>query len=278
MNASLFSRLLGSMRMGTLLLFLLGMLLLAVALVSGVFSLLSWEPSDRGPAAQVALALDPLVQEAQLDRLYLEVRQWQEVASLRLALEAQDLGLPASVPLPPNAPAILLNLGSDANPQQVVDRAQMLGGVQQALPLVVADNPAAQQQAQVVKPLLLSAFVVFTLASFIALHGGVRRLLRQWKGELELLRLSGVSRRDVASSFAAVTLLFSAVGAALAAAGIYLGLPWVRGNVERLQPYLPSALGPQRVLGLALGALIVGLLVGVLASAWGTRARGGSKT
>jgi len=275
MNASLFSRLLGSMRANTLLLFLLGMVLLAAALVGGVFSLLSWEPAERGPAAQVALALDPLVQEAQLDRLYLEVRQWQEVTSLRLALEAQDLGLPASVALPPNAPAILLNLGSDANSQQVMDRAQMLGGVQQAVPLAVVEDPAAQQQVQVIKPLLLSAFVVLTLASFIALHGGVRRLLRQWKGELELLRLSGVSPRDVASSFAAVALLFSAVGAAVAAAGIYLGLPWAQG-VEGLQPYLPDSFEPQRLLGLALGTLIAGLLVGVLASAWGTRAQGRS--
>lgn len=274
MNTSLLSRLLGSMRASTLALFLLGMVLLAAALICGVFSLLSWEPVVRGPAAQVVLALDPLTPDEQLDRLYLEARQWQEVTSLRLALEAQDLGLPAAVGLPPNAPALLLNLSSDANVQQVVDRSQMLSGVRQAVPLALADNAVAREQAQFIKPLLLSAFVVLVLASLIALHGGVRRLLRQWRGELEVLRLSGVSLRDVGSPFAAVVLLFAGVGAVVAAAGVYLGLPWAQGSVERLQPYLPESLEPQRLLGLSLGALIVGLLVGVLAGVWGTRAKG----
>src|SRR5574337_412018 len=189
------------MRLSTALMLSLGAVLLAGALVSGALSALVWEQLQQAQSPQLVLVLNPTLRETDIDHIYLEVRQLQEVTSLRFASEAQSLSLPAAMTIPPNAPALLLNLNSAASVQQVAQLVGMLDGVQQAIPLEQPNDAPPPDQAQTVKPALFTAFVVLILASFFALSSGVHKLLRQWKGELELLRLSGISAKNVASSF-----------------------------------------------------------------------------
>ncbi len=273
MALSFFGRLCRSVRGVAALLLALGVVLLAGALLLGAVTSLAWGNPVQTFSPQLLLLLDPALSDVQVDAFFLSVRQWPEVRTPRYARDARSLALPASVTVPPNTRGILLALHDDASVQAVVQTAATHPEVAQAIPLQVRASANVWQQVQALRPALLSAFVVALLASFFALTGGVRRLTGQWRGELELLRLAGVSRKNIASAFAGVGVLASGVAAALAAVAVYAGALWAQDHRDWALRYLPHALDQERMVGLAFVALIAGLLVGVLAGAWGARLR-----
>jgi len=273
MTSALLGRLCRSIRGVSAVLFGVGGVLLWLTLVAGTLAFLVWNEPQPLQATRVLVALDPQLKRDDLDVLYLNMREWDEVKAVRFVLDAGDASLPSSVSLPPRTPALLLSLNPGASERQILERVQQIEGVRQTIVLGRGDVPALWVQTQTLKPALLSAFVVLLLASLLALVGGVRRLLQQWRGELELLHLSGVPRRNAASAFAVVGILVAGMGSVLASVVVYGFGVWAQSRLELVRQIFPYALEPERMLGLSLGTLIVGLLVGVVAGTWGSRVR-----
>ncbi len=246
---------------------------MVVALVSGVITALAWDaPQKFAGETQVLLLLDPHLSNSSLNNIYLQIRDWPEVAQLQFALSVEDLNVPTSDTFPERSPAVLIHLVSATDTQQIIELSRVIGGVQQAIPLSTGNN-VSLEQSQIVKPILLTLFVVCLLASFFSLNSSVLQLVRKWKGELELLRLSGIPRRNIMSSFAWMSILSGAIGALLAAIILYASSAWAQTLPESIRVYLPNAQDGERLIGLTLAAIILGLLIGVLAGAWGTRTR-----
>lgn len=251
---------------------LLGIALLTLSLLSGVFAALAWNAPPVYEAPQVLLLLDPQLNNNDLDDIYLQVRNWPEVAQLQFALNAHDLGVPLDDAITDRSPSILIHLSDSAEAQTLIERSGVIGGVQQAIPFS-SGNSSAVDQSQLVKPILLTVFVVSLLASFFALTGGVGQLVQTWKGELELLRLSGIPRRSIITSFAWLGILSGAVGALLSTVLIYATASWAQTPSSLFQQYVPIFIDGERLFGFTLAAVIIGLLIGVLSGAWGTRYR-----
>jgi ABC-type antimicrobial peptide transport system permease subunit len=272
MTGSLFGRLMRSISGSTILMLLLGVVLLAAGLAVGAMSALAWESPPQLNSARMLVLLDNQLLNVEIDNLYLVMREWPEIRTPQFALNVRDLNLPPTISVP-SAPGFLLHLRNANNAAAVIEKAQGLGGVQQVLPLDEGNVTTVLLESQTLRPLLLAIFVVLILASFFALSGTVRRLLKRWRGELEMLRLSGIPRKQVVSSFAVVGVFGGGLGALFGALLVYVAYLLGKSNPSLLYQYLPSALNEERMIGLAIAALIIGLLVGVVSGAWGTRKR-----
>lgn len=269
MTVSFFGQLFRSIRGATALLLLLGVCFLALTLVVGSLTLLAWDDATAVSASRMLVLLNVQLPETEIDAAYLKLRAWKEVRSLLFALDAHDFNVATSSVIPANTPAILLTLSNGTNVSGLSEKAQLISGVQRIVPLEI-NSGSTFWQTPALRPILLTAFVVLLLTSLLALIGGIRRLVRQWRGELELLRLSGIARKNVLSSFAGIGVLVAGAGSVLAVVAIYFGIIWAQ-NSTGLQPYF--SLTPGRLVGLAIGSLIAGLLIGVIASALGIRTR-----
>lgn len=254
-------------------LLVLGMVLLIVALGLGVLTALIWEAPTPSSAAQVLLLLEPQLNSAEVNALYLDMRQWPEAAELVYARDAANLKLPATVAVPSGARAMLMRLADDASMQTLLETLRTQVGIQQAIPLQTTSGQNLFRQTQPLKPILLSASVVLLLASFFALTGGVRRLVDKWRGEFEVLRLAGVPLKSMLSSFAVVGVACGAIASLLIAVGLYFSMLWAQSHREQVAQYLPNALDQTHFIGLILVALILGVFVGVVSGAWGARLR-----
>jgi len=269
----LFGRLCRSIRGTVAILLLLGMVLLVVSLGLGVLTALIWEAPESSTAPQVLLLLDPHLSNADVDALFLEVRQWPEAAGLVFARDVSHLKLPTTVAAPPGVRAMLMQLDDDVSMQALLETLRTQDGIQQAIPLQTASSPNWLRQTQPLKPILLTAFVVLLLASFFALRGGVRRLMDKWRGEFEILRLAGVPRKNMLSSFAVIGVACGAIASLLATGALYFVMLWAQNHRDWVVQYLPTMLDQEHLIGLILVALIVGLFIGVVSGAWGARLR-----
>jgi hypothetical protein len=274
MTGSLYGRLMRSMGGGTSMMLLLGVVLLAIGLTVGAMSALAWDSPPQFNSGRLLVLLDNQLLNAglnsEIDNIYLIMRDWPEIRTPQFALNVRDFNLPPTISVP-NAPGFLLNLRQTNSATVVIEKAQALGGVQQVLPLDEGNVTTVLLESQTLRPLLMAIFVVFVLASFFAISGTVRRLLKRWHGELELLRLSGIPRKQVMSSFSIIGVMGGGLGAILGAVFVYVSYLMGRANPSLLYQYLPSALNQERMVGLAIAALIIGLLVGVISGAWGSR-------
>jgi len=273
MSGSLFRQLCGSLNGRVLLLMALGIGLLVIALFSGVITALAWDaPQTFVGDAQVLLLLDPQLSNEALNSIYLQIRDLPEVAQLQFALSVDDLDVPTSDTFDERSPAILIYLAVNVTAQDIIESSRTIGGVKQAIPLSTG-SAVSIEQSQIVKPILLTVSVVCLLASFFSLNSGVQQLVRKWRGELELLRLSGVPRRNVILSFSLMGIFSGAIGSVVSALLIYASTTWASIMPQAVRPYLPNTQDMEFLIGWTLLAIIVGLFLGGLAGSWGTRAR-----
>jgi len=269
MGAALFGRLCRSIHGTTAVILGLGAFALWLALLAGALTALAWDDLEGLSTPRLIASLDPGLSEARMNELYLETRAWAEVRGALFRFDGSAFDGARALNVPSN-PAVQLTPGADV--EEVSERARLLQGVRGVYVSRAERVETLLNGSQTLKLILLTAFVVVLVASLLALRGGVSRLARGWRGELEILRLSGVSRRNVAPSFALVGLSTATAGAVLAAATLYGALIWARTSPTLVRAYLPLLLESERVTPLALGALIVGILTGLIAGMWGARA------
>ncbi len=271
MGAALFGRLCRSIGGTTAVILGLGAFALWLALLAGALTALAWDDLEGLSTPRLIASLDPGLSEARMNELYLETRAWAEVRGALFRFDGSAFDGARALNVPSN-PAVQLTLAPGADVEEVSERARVLQGVRGVYVSRAERVETLLNGAQTLKPILLTAFVVVLVASLLALRRGVGRLARGWRGELEILRLAGVSRRSVAPSFALVGLSMATVGAVLAAVTLYGALIWARTSPTLVRAYLPLLLESERVTPLALGALIVGILTGLIAGMWGARA------
>jgi len=271
MGAALFGRLCRSIRGTTAVILGVGAFALWIALLAGALTALAWDDLEGLSAPRLIASLDAGLSEARMNELYLETRAWEEVRGALFRFDGSAFEGARALNVP-STPAIQLTLAPAADVTELRERAGLLEGVSGVYVSRAERVDTLLNGSPTLKPILLTAFVVTLVAGLLALRAGVGRLARGWRGELEILRLSGVSRRSVAPSFALVGLLMAAVGAVLAAATLYGALIWARTNPALVRGYLPLLLESERVTPLALEALIVGVLAGLIAGMWGARA------
>ncbi|MCS7197793.1 MAG: hypothetical protein NZ930_03820 [Candidatus Bipolaricaulota bacterium] len=233
---------------------------LAVALVLWV---------GRGPWGENRLIVlfEPGVSSEQIRQVYRHVREW-EVISEVLYIMREDPRFAQDGVDPERAPAGYLRV-TVRHPVQTAE-------VQAALRELPGVATVQSYQRGALRELLIShsgAHTAVTLAqggalllAWIALGMIMRALIRSWRGELEILYLSGVAPGVVREAFFAVAMVCSGCSGVLA-----LGLVFAIRDVSGVRHWVPELSQPGSweylsVLGIGL-TLLVGVATGVF-GAW----------
>lgn len=262
----LFKELLYSLRGRPLkgLLFALGILVLFLAALS--FVLLAQERSAGG---EVFVLLTPGLAPEEIDRLYLQIRGWEEVAQVQLFLEEELAQGKRTVPLTPSPKGDLLviTLRDSTGSEPLQERLRSLNGVQQVIDyrqgsLIAALNSSLGNVA------CIAVLALLGLIALLGVRGALGAAVRNWQGELRLLYLSGVNPRRLAQPFLFTGLLLGLSGGLIVWLAIYLVHLWGTGQPEIFYRTLPALLDPRPVFLLLLHELGLGLGLGFLGSAW----------
>ncbi len=262
----LFTELLSSLRGRPLrgLLLALGVLVLFLSAVT--FALLA---QGQGAGGEVFALLAPGLAPEEIDRLYLQIRGWEEVAGVQLFLEEELRQGKRTVPLTPlpNGDLFAITLREPGDSAALQERLRGLNGVQQVIgygrgPLIaVLDSSFGSV-------VCTAALALLGLGALLAVRGALGSAVRNWRGELRLLHLAGVSPRRLAQPFLLTGSLLGLLGAVIVWLAIYLVHLWGTGQPEPFYRTLPALLDPRPVFLLLPLELGLGLGIGLLGSAW----------
>ncbi len=257
-----------------------GLVFLFLSLLA--FSLLAGGELARGPGGEVLALLEPALPERQIDQLYLEIREWEEVAQIEFIFQ-EELAqgghrrlIAAGLP-----PADLFRIVPRSREELEALKEKLAGlsssgsssgrGISRVL--VLGQSPLQEALHTVFGgPMRALLLVILGGLALIAVRWALRRLIRGWHGELELLHLSGVSTRAMALPFVLLGLLLGGGSGALLGVVLYLLHLWGSGHMESFYRVLPALLDPAALVFLIFLGVVVGLAVGLLSGLWATRA------
>lgn len=244
-----------------------GLLLIFLGLLD--FFILTSSGLGGEEGVELVVLLEPGLLPSQVDRLYLEIREWEEVARIDFifAEEAGRVHLPVKEPKgdlfrlwlrepgPGSAAAVQARLAELTGIASVVTHGQ------RPLTAILETTPGARWG-------LLAGLVGFGLFVLVHLRMTFRSLIQGWGGELRLLHLSGVARRTMGRPFLLLAALLGLLAGAVLALGLYSVHRWGLEHPEALYRSLPALLEPGTALVAAVSALGAGLLLALLSGAW----------
>ncbi|MFQ6118023.1 MAG: hypothetical protein ACE5LQ_07120 [Candidatus Bipolaricaulia bacterium] len=265
---SLFGELLRSMRRRRLGPLLLAVSFLTLFLALLVLFLLIFGGLGEGEEGELLALLDPQLTSAQMDRLYLEIREWDEVGQVAFFFaEEVDAG---AVNIGTQGPADLFRI-SLRGTGEAATVAERLKGLEGVTKVIISTRGSLKNTLRAIAGLrsgVIALLLVLGLLSLMMIRSAVRSLILGWKGELRLLHLSGVSSRTMEGPFVLLALLLGLLGGLVIVLGLYIVHSWGLSHPEALYHTLPALLNPSSVLALALLPGGIGLGVGLLGGLW----------
>jgi len=248
----------------------LGVLVLS-AILFGLFAALMLA-SGRWGENRLIVLFDPGVSSEQIRHVYRQVREWEAISEV-FYIPKDDPRFAQDGVEPVRAPAGYLRVTvrslSDTSEAQAALRdlpgvSEVHGYQKGALRALITSDANAQAVATGLK--IGSVFV-----SIIGLVALLRVLAKTWRGELEILHLSGLPPRAIHWAFVWVSVL-----CALSAGVVAIALGLLARDATMVQYWLPELLQPGSVGYVSLWVLGVALVVGVgagVVGAWTVRAR-----
>ncbi|MCR4403777.1 MAG: hypothetical protein NUW06_00495 [Candidatus Acetothermia bacterium] len=218
---------------------------------------------------ELLVPLTPGLLPSKIDQLYLEIREWEEVAQVRFIFGEEVRAGLVKLSLPDLAGDLFrVQLRDPGEVASVKERLEKLPGVAS---VISYDRGALEGFFRTLGRLrwpLLALIVVLGLLALIRLRAALRALITSFSGELRLLHLSGVARKTMGRPFVLLAALLGLGGGLLLTLGLYLTHNWGRVHTEALYRSFPGLLEPQTVLALALLSIGFGLLIGLLGGMW----------
>ncbi len=248
-----------------------GLLFLFLGLLD--FFVLTWSGLGGGEGVELVVLLEPGLLPSQVDRLYLEIREWEEVARVEFIfaeeVKSERVKLPAQVKEPQGDLFWLwLREPGPGAVEAIQERLAGLTGIasvfahgQRPLTAILQTTPGARWG-------LLALLVGFGLFVLVYFRATFRSLIQGWGGELRLLHLSGVARRTMGRPFLLLALFLGLSAGLVLALGLYFIYCWGLEHTEALYRSIPALLEPGTVLVAGLLALGAGLLLALLGGAW----------
>jgi hypothetical protein len=271
MNAFLMKELLRTLvSQWRLLVWGLGAIVLS-AVLFGLFAALMIA-SGRWGENRLIVLFDPGVSSEQIRQVYRQVREWEAISEV-LYIPKDDPRAAQDGVEPARAPAgyLRVTVRSLADTSEAEAALRDLPGVSDvqsyqkgALRALIASDANAQAVATGVK--IGSVFV-----SIIMLVALLRVLAKAWRGELEILYLSGLPPQAIRWAFVGVSVI-----CALSAGVVAIVLSFFLRNASMVQYWLPELLQPGSLGYVSLWVLGVALVVGAgagVVGVWTMRVR-----
>jgi cell division protein FtsX len=246
-----------------------GLLLLFLGLLD--FFMLTSSGLGGEEGVELVALLEPGLLPSQVDRLYLEIREWEEVARVEFIFAEEVKSGLRKVKLPVKelrGDLFQLWLHKPGEVEAVQERLKGLAGIasvfahgQRPLTAIFQGTPGARWG-------LLAVLIGFGLFVLVYLRATFRSLIQGWGGELRLLHLSGVARQTMGRPFLLLAMLLGLSAGLVLAGGLYFLHRWGLEHPEALYRSLPALLEPGTALAAALLALVGGLLLALLGGAW----------
>ncbi len=244
---------------------------LSLTLFLAVFTLflLLWSGLGEGEEGEVLALLDAQLIPSQIDQLYLEILQWEEVARVQFIFaEEIKAGLVQLGTRDLEADLFQIGLRDAREAASVQERLRELGGISR----LIAHEPGYLNEIfrsiAGMRAVSLALLIVLGLLALAGIRSAIRALITSWKGELQLLHLAGVARRTMGGPFILLAVLLGLAGALLIVLGLYIAHTWGMGNMEVIYRFLPALGNSTVVLSLALSSVGVGMGLGGLGGAW----------
>jgi hypothetical protein len=259
----LFRELLGSIRARSALLLSASSLFVFVSIASFATLLLlggttpSVESSGIGPDEVVA-SLSPRLSAEAVDGLYFEIQARSDVSSISFRF-AEEVS-------PGSTGGRFFIRATSAEEAPAVARAvEALDGIMAVTRGEPAPPPAKVGLSPALRIGLLVALVTSIVLSLVLARGGYRALLRAFRGEIRIIRLSGTPERTIAAPVAALGLLLGLLTGLLLVVGVYLGL-YAAGDSAAT---ISGVENGGRVLGVTAAGFVLSLLLGGLSGLLG---------
>lgn len=221
---------------------------------------------EEGGGGELLVPLSPGLLPSKVDQLYLEIREWEEVAQVRFIFAEEVRAGLVKLALPDLAGDLFrVQLRDPAEVAIVKERLEELPGVAS---VISHERGALEGFFRTLGKLRWPLLVILGLLALIRLREALRSLIMSFGGELQLLHLSGVARKTMERPFLLLAGLLGLGGGLLIMLGLYLTHNWGRGHTDALYRSFPGLLEPQTVLALALLSIGVGLMIGLLSGIW----------
>lgn len=120
------------------------------------------------------------------------------------------------------------------------------------------------------KIIILVAGFIMAVTSFYFIRSFTKELLESWEGELEIIKYSGISRFSVKTPLVLIGTLTGFLGALTSVVILFLISLWSSSGIW-LSRYLPGSLENTPLLIIAGWSLLLGIVIGFLASLSSTR-------
>lgn len=248
---------------------LLALSFLALFLALLVLFLLVFGGLGEGEEGELVALLDPQLTPSQVDHLYLEIRDWDEVSQVAFFFAeevdagAVNIGAQAS-----GADLFRISLRGTGEAAAVAERLKGLEGIAEVIVPTRGSLKDTLRSTAGLRSGVLALLLVLGLLSLMMIRSGIRSLILGWKGELQLLHLSGVPPRTMEGPFVLLALLLGLLGGLVIVLGLYIVHSWGLSHPQALYGSLPALLNPSSVLALAFLLLGIGLGVGLLGGLW----------
>jgi hypothetical protein len=264
----LFRELLGAVRAKAAVFFLLsGVLLFLFLGCAASFFMLSpptvTTTTEGQPIEQIRVFLSPRVPSTTVNELFLEWRERSDIATLRYRF-AQELEERAT------GGVLIATPASDEAAERLVEAFEDVEGVTAVVAVPRETVLPAPTLSFVVRIALLAVLVVAIAASLLSFRKGYHALLTTFSGEIRLLRLSGVSERNLISLTLALGVLVGVLAGAFLFATLYI-LHQIAVTTDLLALFGGLA-HTDRILSVGLLSLLLGTVLGVLAGVLGASA------
>lgn len=248
-----------------------GLLLIFLALFD--LFILTSSGLGGGEGVELVVLLEPGLLPSQVDRLYLEILEWGEVARVEFIFAEEVKAGLKRVKLPVKelkGDLFLLWLREPESVGAVQERLSGMTGAGIASVYTHGQRPlvAIFQATPGARWGLLAFLTSLGLFVLVYLRTTFRSLIQGWGGELRLLHLSGVARRTMGRPFLLLAAFLGLLAGLVLALGLYFLHRWGLEHPEVLYRSLPALLEPGTALAVAILTLAVGLLLALLGGAW----------
>jgi len=242
---------------------------LALFLALLVLFLLTFGGLGEGEEGELLALLDPQLLTYQIDRLYLEIREWDEVIQVEFIFAEEIAARKANLGWQgPEVDLFQISLRGLEEAPTVVERLEGLEGIAEVIASQRGSLKSMLRGIAGLRSGVIALLIVLGLLALTSIRSVIRSLILGWRGELQLLHLSGVSSRTMEGPFVLLALLLGLVGGLVIVLGLYIVHSWGLSHPEVLYHSLPALLDPAVVLSLALLSLGIGLGVGFLGGLW----------
>ena len=222
---------------------------------------------------QIMAELGPLVEESQVNDLFIKIRGWDSVERIKFYFSEELEKAYANIPsqISRDSDLFVIEAIEKVNREKLVGELENIEGISRAVLLGedVVMSGGLFQFPDWFKIVSLAGTVVFSLLALKTIHGLIKRFTKQWRGEFEILKYSGIGSKTARLPFVLFGLLWGLLGSVLGIVVLFVFKNWASGT-QLISESLPVLENNSFFMGLALWAAFLGPFLGLLGSLLGS--------